>query len=255
MMGQPRSIAFAIVAGAVIAASSAEAAAPKTRSRPLPAQSQGSPSEGTLVGGARLEGSAVLRVVSPHRWGMPELVEMLKRSAKRVADKHPGAVLTVADLSRKGGGEIDGHRSHESGRDADVGLYLLQRGRPFLPPRFATIAADGRAQRFPSATFDDARNWALIEAWLTDPDARPLQIFVAAHLRARLLEHARKIGAPANLQARAAEVMLQPRRGLPHDNHFHVRIACPRGQSDCVNFSSRPRSAARAQNAPHRRGS
>ncbi len=217
-----------------------------------PAQSHGSPSEGTLVGGERLDGGPGLRVVGRSNWGMPELVGMLRRSAKRVADRHPGAVLTVGDLSRKGGGDIDGHRSHESGRDADVGFYLTQRGKPFLPPRFAVIAPDGAAERFAGVRFDDARNWALVEAWLTDPETRVLQVFVAAHLRARLLEHARRSGASAALQARAADLLQQPRRGLPHDNHFHVRIACPRGQLACVNFSSHSRPSPRAARHHHR---
>jgi penicillin-insensitive murein endopeptidase len=33
---------------------------------------------------------------------------------------------------------------------------------------------------------------------------------------------------------RAAEIMQQPRGALPHDDHFHVRIACPAHMSGCI---------------------
>jgi penicillin-insensitive murein endopeptidase len=33
---------------------------------------------------------------------------------------------------------------------------------------------------------------------------------------------------------RAAEALQQPRGTLPHDDHFHVRIACPSGMTGCV---------------------
>lgn len=202
-------------------------------------KSVGSPDQGTLVGGKKLEPNETLRTVGGHRFGLPELVDLLTRGAAEVAKKHPRSVLNVGDLSRRGGGEVDGHRSHESGRDADVGFYLSKNGKPFVPPRFAAIDADGKAAGFPGARFDDARNWALIQAFLTDPKAHVLQIFVSNPVRKRLLEQAVRSGASAALRTRAAEVLFQPTRGLPHDNHFHVRIACPKGNPDCVNFGKR----------------
>lgn len=202
-------------------------------------KSVGSPDQGTLIGGKKLEPNKTLRTIGSHRFGLPELVDMLTRAAEEVGKKHPGSVLNVGDLSRRGGGEVDGHRSHESGRDADVGFYLSKGGKPFVPPRFAAIDAEGKATGFPGARFDDARNWALVQAFLTDPKAHVLQIFVSNPVKKRLLEQAARSGASAALRARAAEVLFQPTKGLPHDNHFHVRIACPKASGDCVNFGKR----------------
>ncbi|MFO0546965.1 MAG: penicillin-insensitive murein endopeptidase [Polyangiaceae bacterium] len=214
-------------------------AAPRAKGKSI-----GSPSEGHLQGGRELRASKELRTIGAYRWGLPELVGMLERAAGRVADKHEGAVLTVGDLSRKGGGDIAGHKSHESGRDADVGFYLVKNGAQFFPARFAHIDEEGRAIGLRGVRFDDARNWTLVESFLTDRETRPLQIFVARHLRKRLLEHAAKIGASSSVRARAAEVLLQPKRALPHDDHFHVRIACPKGQKDCSNFAKTRRTSA-----------
>src|SRR5262249_14706750 len=46
--------------------------------------------------------------------------------------------------------------------------------------------------------------------------------------------HAEKIGAPSYIRSRASELMAQPKGALAHDDHFHVRIACPSGMSECV---------------------
>lgn len=204
-----------------------------------PPRSVGSPTEGALVGGERIESSKELRLVGSLSYGLPRLVDMLERSAAHVAKKYPGSVLTVGDLSRKGGGEVDGHRSHESGRDADLGFYFTKGGKPYLPRRFAAVAPTGAVAGLPAVQFDDARNWALVESMLTDPKVHVLQIFVAHHLRARLLAQAARVGASPAVRSRAAEVLMQPRKALPHDNHFHVRIACPSGDRACINFAKR----------------
>ena len=204
-----------------------------------PARSVGSPNAGHLEGGVQIAGNKAMRIVGANRWGLPDLVGMLERASKRVADKHPGAMLTVGDLSKKGGGDIGGHHSHENGRDADLGFYLTDaKGRAVLAPRFATIDEEGRAKGMP-LRFDDAKNWELVEALTSDGHARVLQVFVANHLRARLLAYAASRGVSQAVRDRAAGLMLQPHHALPHDNHFHVRIACPKNESDCVDYATK----------------
>ncbi len=154
-----------------------------------------------------------------------------------MAKSHPGSVLTVADLSKRGGGDIDGHKSHESGRDADVAFYLRKGKTAFVAPRFAKIEEDFRAANMKGVTFDAERSWALVEAWLSDPSARVLQIFVASHLKKRMLEVAASSGASESVRRRAAEVLIQPKNALPHDDHFHVRVACPTRSESCENFA------------------
>ncbi len=252
-----RCLTRALVAGAglivCIVASPVDAAETRSKTPSAPrTQSVGSPNEGRLHGGKKLEGSKSLKAARAHRWGVPSLVGMLERSAARVAKKFPGAVLVVGDLSRKGGGDVDGHRSHESGRDADVGFYMRRGTKAWAPGQFITIDADGKAAGYPSVTFDDARNWALVEAWLTDRGASVQLILVAQHIKQRLLAQARRAGASPELQNRAASLMVHPRRGLPHDNHFHVRVACPRSSDDCIEHGTREKKAT-AQKKPKRR--
>jgi penicillin-insensitive murein endopeptidase len=172
-----------------------------------------------------------------HLWGTPELVRALERASAAVVAQHGNGVLSVGDLSQEQGGPLAGHRSHRNGRDADLGFYLLDgaTGVPALVDRFLRVRRTGevvlpRALQAPSAPaallFDDARNWTLVEALLRDPDARVQYVFVARHLRDRLLDEARRRGAPAWLVARAERVLLQPTHGNPHHDHFHVRVYC-----------------------------
>jgi penicillin-insensitive murein DD-endopeptidase len=214
------------------------ASAPATRrpDRSARVLSVGAPNDGRLDGGARLSDAPYLRIVpayagSDARWGLPGLTGLVERAGRRVAKRFPGAVLNVGDLSLKGGGEVDRHRSHESGRDADIGFYLCNVAqKQVLADRFIAFSPSGSPRGKPGTQFDEARNWALVEALLDDPVTRVSHIFTAFHVRARLLRYAERIGAPSPLRQRAAEAMTQP-RGVPdHDDHFHVRIACPREQ-------------------------
>jgi hypothetical protein len=160
---------------------------------------------------------------------------MLDRTARTVRRQFPESVTSVGHLSREGGGEIDQHRSHESGRDADVGFFVRDgRGRQLLASHFVHFRSDGSAPTWPGAVFDDAKNWALVSAMLADPQAHVTHIFVASPLRARLLAYAERSGAPMTMRVHAAEVMQQPHGALPHDDHFHVRIGCPGKMSGCV---------------------
>ena len=160
---------------------------------------------------------------------------MIDRAGRSVRRQFPDAVLSIGHISRAGGGEIDRHASHESGRDADLAFYVKNHlGKPILADHFVPFRADGNAPSWPGATFDDARNWALVSALVNDPVARVSHIFVASPIRARLLAYAARMGAAESTRTRAAELMVQPQGSLPHDDHFHVRIACPPGMRECV---------------------
>jgi penicillin-insensitive murein endopeptidase len=160
---------------------------------------------------------------------------MIDRAARSVRHQYPDAVLSIGHISRAGGGEIDRHASHESGRDADLAFYVKNHlGKPILADHFVAFRGDGNAPTWPGASFDDARNWALVSALVNDPVARVSHIFVASPIRARLLAYAARMGAAESTRTRAAELMVQPHGSLPHDDHFHVRIACPPGMRECV---------------------
>lgn len=165
-----------------------------------------------------------------HRnFGTDELVELVVRVARRVRIESGGGVLGVADLSAARGGATDEHSSHQSGRDLDLMPYSRdKRGEPAAPPENKMVSFDskGRAVGVPERRFDDARNWLLVRALVTDSRVDVQWIFVGAALKARLLAHAERVGESTSLRAHAAALLHQPTDAQKHDDHLHVRIYC-----------------------------
>lgn len=195
-------------------------------------RSVGWPWDGSLERAVPLRESERIRYVPEYaergtHWGTWQLVQLIERAAERVDQRLPGARLSVGELSARDGGHIDGHRSHRSGRDADLSFYMTDaHGNPYDPFAYASFDARGHG-REPNRMlrFDDARNWELIGKLVADGDARVQHIFVSNALKRRLLREGRRRGAPGVVLRRAAEVMSQPGHHA-HDNHFHVRIYC-----------------------------
>ena len=167
-------------------------------------------------------------------YGTDELVGLIVRAARRVRLEQPRAVLHVADLSPRRGGGSAWHRSHQTGRDADLHFFALDpAGHPAAPPTvMLPFDADGVSQpspdgRMPVRSFDVASNWLLVRALLEDPEVDVQFLFVSTPLRQKLIDHALALGEPVELVARASAVLVQPGDSLPHDDHLHLRIYCP----------------------------
>jgi penicillin-insensitive murein DD-endopeptidase len=203
--------------------------------RPL---SLGSPWSGKLHRGKRISYKGAGYFIVPRTirrgnvYGVADLISLIKRVAKRVVKKYPRSRMTVADLSSRTGGKTVGHRSHQSGRDVDFGFYLIDKRRryrvaanSFIPINQVTV---GKAPNG-HLIFDLERNWELIEALVTDK-VRVTQIFLSGHLKTLLLQYARVIQRPSKIIQRA-RIVIRPH--VTHDDHFHVRIACPKNNPWC----------------------
>jgi penicillin-insensitive murein endopeptidase len=200
-------------------------------------QSIGAPNAGHLEGALLLRGSHTLKQKEgSHSWGLPELVHALQRASVKVAKHHKNSVMLVGDLSGRTGGFLERHGSHQTGRDADVGLFVMNsKGKSVNVRHFVAFDSTGKGRELPWAMFDEARNWDLVEALLTDDKANVRYLFIANPLRAKLLAQAAKKHAPKELVARAAAAMMSPPEADVHDDHIHVRIACPESmRSVCI---------------------
>jgi penicillin-insensitive murein endopeptidase len=194
--------------------------------------SVGSPAHGWQLRAKKLRPNHYLFVKKSSRnavYGHPALVLMLQRTARQMAREAQGVVLVVGDLSAEHGGPLPGHHSHQSGRDADVGFFVVdERGRPQRLETFVAFDADGKAKDGSGLRFDDYRNWLMVQMWLRDARAEVRYVFVASHLRQRLLKFAQARPAFRKYAESAAKLLLQPRNSSAHDDHFHVRITCPK---------------------------
>jgi len=138
------------------------------------------------------------------------LVLAFRSVRKRFPDSTPAR---LSHMGMKDGGYLRPHRSHQSGRDADIGLFY--RGDRF-PPR------DAPRERL----IDPARNWALIRALITETDVQ--LILVDQSIQDVLRKHALAIGeAPRWVSQVFGGLVKHARR---HRDHFHVRFYAPRAQ-------------------------
>ncbi|WP_437335193.1 penicillin-insensitive murein endopeptidase [Sorangium sp. So ce394] len=177
------------------------------------------------------------------RWGTAGLVAAVQRAAAEVARARPGGEpLLVGDLSARYGGAARGHRSHRTGRDADLLLYALTPdGRPVRSPGFIDFGPDGLARiagggaaPMSSASsdadeyvrLDVEREWLLVKSLVRSPDAHVQWLFVARWLEALIIEYARALGEDPELVWVAESVLLQPGDSTAHADHLHLRVAC-----------------------------
>jgi hypothetical protein len=101
-----------------------------------------------------------LRWDSARSWGSPELCETIAAVAQRLAFEMPHAdPLLVGDISQRGGGWLRGHRTHNLGVDADIGLFTADARQPL----------GGFMDLHPSQ-LDLPANWTLIRALIDQPD-------------------------------------------------------------------------------------
>ncbi len=197
--------------------------------------SVGVPNQGVLTEAEELpvrgDGFVRYRPMSTHYFARPRLVHALEAAAAAVSQQAPGgAPLFIGDLSAKTGGRIPGHDSHRSGRDVDL-LFLVMTpsGVPVPSPGFVKFEADGLALPQGSKDYvrlDIDREWLLLRSLLSSPEIGVQFMFVCHEIEALLIDHARALGEPDELVARAETVMLQPSDSLRHDDHVHLRIAC-----------------------------
>ena len=193
----------------------------------------GTASRGYLVNGVAMkEGHPCLKIRTSARnkraqYGTRDLVDALEQAACIVQRQWPGSLLYAGDLSRETGGDLSGHTSHNSGRDADLAFYMRDRaGRIADSTRMLPIQPDGRAKWGGDLTFDVPRNWAMIEAFLKNPRIQVQYLFVANYIRSLLLDYAKAVGASKDVIRHARAVLKQPNDSSPHVEHFHLRIYC-----------------------------
>lgn len=206
-----------------------------------PSCSVGTRSSCKLVNAAELPEKGVgYRILSPARkthYGTDEMVFGLMEVGALMAGKHgEQGVFAVGDISAKDGGKLGGHINHQGGRDADLGLYVCdERGRP-QGNRLAKFDREGKGAG--TLRFDVVRNWDFVCLMLENPHFQDMHhILLADWLKGLLLKHAReqlaRIRNPVeaerqgSLIKKAEQKIIQP-SSSPHDDHFHLALACTR---------------------------
>ena len=184
-------------------------------------QSVGSPNRGRLYNGVGMDTTDGIRVrKTTHSYGTPLTVNLLGAAGADVKARWPETPhLVMGDISYRQGGRIKRHKSHQSGRDADVSFY--HKGDVQLP--------DFRPMH--EGNFDAAKNWHIFKTLI---DTGYVQyIFIDYPLQKVLYDYARSIGYSEDDLAPLIQYP-RPRKGSQgiirhvrgHDDHFHIRFKC-----------------------------
>ncbi|HWU86718.1 MAG TPA: penicillin-insensitive murein endopeptidase [Kofleriaceae bacterium] len=196
--------------------------------------SVGRPSRGRIVDGVRLpdsgEGFFTREVwaTRDQRYGTDELVDLLIAVSRRMVPRAGGTRLVIADLSGHGGGPAFAwHRSHQSGRDADL-LYFMRdkQGQPMEADAMHVFDRNGVARDGSGITIDVPKTWLLVKELVTAPEAPVQWVFMYEPIAARLIAHAEEAGEPEAVIARVRQALKQPGDSARHDDHLHVRVYC-----------------------------
>lgn len=204
------------------------------RGRAIPGQSVGESDGGKLINGMQLpRGRGYYRRRPERAWGANHTVFHIRRAISVVRSRFPKVHdLAIGDISRRKGGQLARHKSHQSGRDADIGFYFTKRPKGY-PQSFV---------KGTTKTLHMKATWALLQA-LANTAGAPggvEKMFLDYELQKVLYDWAKK----RRVKKATLERMFQyPRakytsygiiRHEPgHSGHVHVRFKCPKGDDAC----------------------
>tara|TARA_R110002096_G_scaffold44526_5_gene120075 strand:+ start:4534 stop:5619 length:1086 start_codon:yes stop_codon:yes gene_type:complete len=197
-------------------------------------QSIGATNRGQLRNPSRLKAGAGYFIRRPERsYGADFTIKHVRTAVAHVRKRHAKThKLAVGDISAKRGGKISMHASHQSGRDIDLGFYFKKKPKGY-PQSFADVTAS-------NLNFD--ASWTLLMSFV-ETAGKPggaEKIFISYETQKVLYKQARKrrIG-----KAKLAEILQYPhgrasKRALVrhepgHNEHMHVRFACPPNDTRC----------------------
>jgi penicillin-insensitive murein DD-endopeptidase len=198
---------------------------------PLAARSIGFYAKGCLAGAAALpiDGPAwqAMRLSRNRNWGHPELIALLEKFAVEAKKNDGWSGLLVGDISQpRGGPMLTGHASHQVGLDADIW---------FTPMPNHRLSEKDREDLSATSMLAPDRVSVNPEVW-SDAQVRLLKRVASYKQVERVLVHpAIKKAVCESAAAKEPEHAwlnkIRPYWG--HYYHFHVRIACPNGSSNC----------------------
>lgn len=170
-----------------------------------------------------------LRDHHPNSWGSDTTVRALVTVFANYARTYPDApAINVGDLSKKNGGRLKPHKSHQSGRDVDLGFVHTAAVAQHAKQRFT------RASR---SNLDVEKTWFIVEQlartrsveviYVDNTVQKMLYQYAAPKLTPEQREYFFSIPRHAN----SSSALMRHWPG--HKNHFHVRFKCPEGQTGC----------------------
>lgn len=194
----------------------------------------GSYAKGCIAGAVQLPtdgpGWQAMRLSRDRRWGSAELVGYIAALAQSATQDGWRGIM-VGDMGQARGGPMaSGHASHQIGLDVDVWLQPMPNHQLSADEReklsAQSVLKKGTREIDPKR-FGEAERLLIYRAASLPGVAR---IFVAPGIKKALCA--------VNWRDRSFLNKVRPWYG--HDDHFHVRLACPAGATSCVDQDAIP---------------
>jgi penicillin-insensitive murein endopeptidase len=188
----------------------------------LGSMSVGQANGGALVNAVQMPQGEQWRLLEPaSAWGTQETIDSLVRSINKVNEQFPGGPqVLIGHISSKHGGYLSPHKSHQSGRDVDIGYYY----RGAQPRGFYRATAEN---------IDLEKTWAFLKTLIKGEEVD--MIFIDVLIQRMLFDYALKHGEDeawldAIFQSRRKVTRPIVRHVKGHVNHFHIRFYNPIAQ-------------------------
>jgi penicillin-insensitive murein endopeptidase len=173
-----------------------------------------------------------MRLSRNRRWGNPVMISLLEQFSSDAARLGWGSGILVGDISQpRGGPMITGHASHQVGLDADI-WFTPKPTQPLTAQQREDMPFTSMLDKSKFLTVDPKR-WSNTHARLIMQAASYPQVervFVNPAIKKKLCE---TWTGDRNLLGKVRPI-------YGHDEHFHIRISCPPGASNCQKQAAAP---------------
>ena len=171
-----------------------------------------------------------LRTIRNRSWGTDDTIQAMMTVFKAYAQAYPdGPDINVGDLSKRRGGKVTPHASHQSGRDIDIGFVHVPGSEHTRHPEHFIKAT--------TSNLDVEKTWFITKTLIQTGLVQV--IYIDKFVQKKLWQYAAKDLTPEQRELifsiprhdKSSSAILQHWPG--HRNHFHIRFKCPKGQYGC----------------------
>lgn len=160
------------------------------------------------------------------RWGSEHTLYFLNNLSDKIVKTQLSSLLVVGDVSKKGGGYLTPHLSHQNGLDVDLG-FLAADGinieKEIFPDDFVN-----RRNNTLTKKFDIQKNWQMIR--MAVESNWTYMIVTHPSVKKAFCQMVKKSG---KLQE-FSNILGQIIPDETHFDHFHLRLKCPATSPRCV---------------------
>lgn len=175
---------------------------------------------------------AFMRSYRPNSWGTDTTIQALMTLFKAYHDAFPEAApINLGDISRRRGGRLKPHKSHQSGRDVDIGFAHL--------PSQDDEKQSERFKRASAENLDLEKTWFIVQTLARTGTVKVIYLdktimkLLYNYVSSRLTQQQIKFFFSNPRHLNSSDALLQHWPG--HRNHFHIRFNCPPEQAGCRN--------------------